>query len=1526
MSQPASRALRERAHAEGLYDPATEKDNCGVGFVASYTGEVSHRIIELALSVLSNLEHRGAQASDPTTGDGAGILLQIPHLLLTEECSKLGFSLGATGTYGVGMLFAPKDETLFLRVLSKIQHVVEDEGQFLLGVRDVPIDVSAAGKAARADEPRILQIFVGPGTLAADDAALDRKLYVIRRRIENECKAQALVDGDYPYFASFSTRTIVYKGLLQPEQLARYYRDLSDTRAITSHAIVHQRFSTNTFPSWSRAHPYRRIAHNGEINTLRGNVQWMASREPVLRAGVFGEDVQKLLPIIDTSGSDSAQFDDVLELLVHTGRSLPHALMMMIPEAWEKDASMPAEKRAFYAYHACIMEPWDGPACITFSDGRYVGATLDRNGLRPARHVTTKDGLVVMASETGVLPIEAENVIARGRLQPGRMFVVDTHRARIVDDEEMKHAIAERRPYARWVASHLLHLSSVQPPTGTLPPPLDPELTKTWQRAFGYSEEELKRVLAPMAESGEEAVGSMGNDAPLAVLSDEPQLLYAYFKQLFAQVTNPPIDPLRETHVMSLVQRLGPESNLFEESPQHAKKLEIESPILSELDLARIRALPSMPVVTIPCLVPVGRFEEGLKAICEKASAEVRRGASLVTLSDRGASESMMPVPMPLALGAVNAHLVSESLRQGCGLILDTGEAREAHHIALLIGLGAGAVHPYLALETMGQLASEGLVSLNAEKAKANYKKALEKSLLKVMSKLGISTVQSYRGARMFEAVGLSRELVNDYFGVASHLGGLTLSDVMQEASLRHRRAFQSAPSLRKSAGIYQYRKDGEKHAWNPATIALLQHAVRTGEYAQFKSFTTRINDEGKDNLIRGLLTFKPGQSIPIEEVESEHAILERFRTGAMSFGSISKEAHETLAIAMNRMGARSNTGEGGEDAARYLKDANGDSRRSAIKQIASGRFGVTAHYLASADELQIKVAQGAKPGEGGQLPGHKVDAEIARTRHSTEGVGLISPPPHHDIYSIEDLAQLIYDLKNSNPSAAISVKLVSEHGVGTVAAGVAKAKADHILVSGDSGGTGAAPLTSIKNAGIPWEIGLAEAHQVLVLNGLRDRVTLETDGQIKTGRDVVIAALLGAECIGFGTVALITMGCLMMRVCHLNTCPVGIATQDTRLRERFTGEPEHVLHYFSFLAREVRELMAELGFRTFTEMVGRTERLMQRSDVTHWKAKQLDLSRLLHCPDEGATRSKTTSQDHELELALDTVLIEQARGALEHKEPVELWMPVRNVHRTVSTMLSHEVVKRHGPAGLPDGTIRIHFEGSAGQSFGAFLAHGIDLTLVGDANDGVGKGLSGGRIAVRPEDVDGYVAENNVIVGNVALYGATSGEVFLRGQAGERFAVRNSGATTVVEGVGDHGCEYMTGGRVVVLGRIGRNFAAGMSGGVAYVLAPETGVPLSSLVHPGSVTLEPMLDEDLRTVRQLVHRHHQLTLSTLAWSVLSGWKQWSRRFLKVMPIELKRVLAAKQSASSPPSQTGSYTPPTGTQAGTQTGMQTGTL
>ena len=1456
-----------------------------------------------------NLEHRGAAASDPLTGDGAGLLLQIPHALLVEDCAKRGVELGAPAPTAWACCSCRKTSACACACIELAERVVREERQVVLGWREVPVKPEAAGPAARASMPHVMQLLVGPGTLPADDAALDRKLYVIRKRIDAEATRLGVREGDYPYVASMSTRTIVYKGLLTPEQLPRYYADLADPRMVTALAVFHQRFSTNTFPSWSRAHPYRRVAHNGEINTLRGNVGWMKAREPVLEAGVFGEDVRKLVPVIDEKGSDSSMFDDVLELLVHTGRSLPHAMAMMIPEAWEKNAAMPAERRAFYEYHACLMEPWDGPACIVFSDGKLVGAVLDRNGLRPARWVQTDDGLVVMASEVGVLELAPERIVRKERLTPGRMLLVDVSEGRIVSDEEAKAQMGARRPWSRWLEGNVVRTTDLPHLPGTVPPAAGASDRRRLERVWGYTDEDLRLVLAPMARAGEEAIGSMGKDSPPAALSARPQLLFSYFRQLFAQVTNPPIDPIREALVMSLVQALGPEANLFEESPEHARKLQVKSPVLRDDDLARIAALdrPGLRARKVSALFPSGAGIVGMeKALAELAAAAERavdEGATLVVISDRGVDRDRAPIPSLLALAVVHERLVRVGLRHRCGLVVETGEAREVAHVCLLVGFGAGAVNPYLAHQTIAAMAEEGVLGeTTAEQATSRYHKALEKGLLKVMSKMGISTVQSYRGARQFEAIGLSSELTRRYFsGVPSHLEGIGLVDLTDDVLRRHRAAFSKVrldpvEDPLETGGLHQLRRRGEHHAWNAGTLALLQHAVRSADRGKFRAFQARADEEARaGGLVRGLFDLVPGEAVPLEEVEPASSIVRRFKTGAMSFGSISKEAHETLAIAMNRLGARSNSGEGGEDAERFVPDAHGDLKKSAIKQVASGRFGVTLEYLASAEEIQIKIAQGAKPGEGGQLPGHKVDEHIARTRHATPGVPLISPPPHHDIYSIEDLAQLVYDLKNANPGARVSVKLVAEAGIGTIAAGVAKAKADTILVSGDAGGTGAAPLTSIQGAGIPWEIGLAEVQQVLVLNGLRGRVRLETDGQLKTARDVVIAALLGAEEMGFGTAALVTMGCVMMRVCHLNTCPVGVATQDPVLRARFAGQPEHVVSYFTFIAEEVRVLMAALGFRTFDEMVGRVERLRQRTDLSGKLAK-LDVSRLLYAPERPGPRRKVAEQDHELELALDTVLLEQARPAIDHGERVEIRMPIRNVHRTACTLLSHAVVRAHGAAGLPEGTIRLHFTGSAGQSFAAFLAPGVDVTLEGDANDGLGKGLSGGSIVVVPSEGSPFVPEDNVLVGNVALYGATSGEVFLRGRAGERFAVRNSGATAIVEGTGDHGCEYMTGGTVVVLGPTGRNFAAGMSGGVAYVLDGDGA--FASRVNTEMVHLEPMETEDFQVVRGLVHRHWQRTQSQLAWRVLSGWRQWSRRFVKVMPVDYRRVRGERRGAA----------------------------
>jgi len=1491
---------------QGLYDAMHEHDACGVGFVVDIHGAASHTIVEQGLQILQNLTHRGACGCDPLTGDGAGLLTQVPDAFLRKACAEVDVTLPPRGEYGVGMVFLPRrvDERDECREL--LEKVVREEGQRLLGWRRVPVDESKCGPLARSLMPEIRQIFLARGRETPDQAALERKLYVIRKRAERLVRDSGMRDTESFYMPSLSSRTIVYKGLLLPEQIPQFYRDLTHPQFVSALALVHQRFSTNTFPSWDRAHPYRFLAHNGEINTLRGNINRMHARESMFASPLFGEDMEKLFPIITPGGSDSAMFDNALELLVHTGRSLPHAVMMMIPEAWQKHESMSPEKRAFYAYHACLMEPWDGPASIAFSDGTVIGAVLDRNGLRPSRYVVTRDGLVVMASEVGVLDIPPENVLAKGRLQPGRMFLVDTAAGRIVADEEIKASISAQQPYRQWLDRNLVPLASLPSRPAAEVPGFDGATLRARQRAFGYTIEDLKFLMAPMAINAQEAVGSMGNDTPLAVLSDRPQLLFNYFKQLFAQVTNPPIDPIREELVMSLKTTIGAEQNLFEETPAHCRQLELEEPAIGDAELAKIKALdqPGLRAETLPILYPVREggagLERALDALCAMAEEAIVNGVTVLVLSDRGADAETAPIPSLLATAAVHHHLIRAGTRTRCGLVVESGEPREVMHFALLAGYGAGAINPYLALETIADMVAGGVIKgVGSDEALAHYLKAANKGILKVMTKMGISTLQSYRGAQIFEAVGLNRELIDRYFTwTASRIQGIGLDEIAGEAAARHAQAHATLPELDDeldAGGQYQWRRRGEHHAYNPSTVATLQHAVRSGSYQLFKEYAALANDESRRLCtLRGLLKFKPTKPIPLAEVEPAGAIVTRFKTGAMSLGSISREAHENLAIAMNRLGGKSNTGEGGEDPVRYVPDANGDSRRSAIKQVASGRFGVTSHYLVNADEIQIKMAQGAKPGEGGQLPGHKVDPYIARIRYATPGVGLISPPPHHDIYSIEDLAQLIHDLKNANDRARISVKLVAEVGVGTVAAGVSKAKADVVLISGHDGGTGASPLTSIKHAGIPWELGLAETQQVLVLNDLRSRIRVETDGQLKTGRDVAIAALLGAEEFGFATAALIASGCIMMRVCHLNTCPVGIATQDPVLRRRFAGTPEHVVNFMLFVAEELREIMAGLGFRTVDEMIGRTDRLETREALDHWKARGLDLSEILHrpeAPDAVGIRC-TVVQDHGLERALDHALIERCWPALENRTPVEASFPIRNVNRTACTMLSAEVSRRHGLEGLPPDTITLHFTGSAGQSFGAFLAPGIAITLEGEANDYFGKGLSGGRIVVYPSRRATFVAEDNILVGNVSLYGATGGEVFIRGQAGERFAVRNSGVTAVVEGVGDHGCEYMTRGLVVVLGMTGRNFAAGMSGGVACVY--DAGGDFAGRCNRGMVEIEPMEETDLATVRELVRRHYEYTESAVAWRILSGWKDTARKFVKVMPVEYRKVLAAQ--------------------------------
>ena len=1495
--------------AQGLYNPAHEHDACGIGFVASINGEKSHDIIAKGIQVLLNLAHRGACGCDPETGDGAGVLIQIPHKFFAGECEKLGFTLPQPGAYAVGMTFLPVEKHPRLQSEGILERIIKEEGLTLLGWRDTPVYASAIGRIARASQPYIQQVFVRcPASM--DEDTFERKLYVVRKRAENEVRESDVENAEMFYIPSFSCRTIVYKGLLLANQIANFYRELADPDAESALCLVHQRFSTNTFPSWERAHPYRYIAHNGEINTLRGNVNWMHARQSLLSSPLFGHDLKKLYPIIAPNGSDSANFDNAVELLYQAGRSLPHVMAMLIPEAWAGNPHMKPEKRAFYEYHACVMEPWDGPAAIAFTDGRVIGATLDRNGLRPGRYVVTHDGLVVMASEAGVLDVPAEQVKRKGRLQPGKMFLVDTVEGRIVSDKEIKDKLASQHPYAEWVAENQITIDQLPEPTRMHHP--DAEALLRRQRAFGYSDEDLRMILSPMATKGEEPVGSMGTDTPLACLSDKPQSLFNYFKQLFAQVTNPPIDPIREEMVMSLISYIGSERNILEEAPENCHMLKLAHPLLTNRDLEKLRRVSNRDLLatTLSTLFRASEGEAGLKRaldeLCQRASLAVKAGYSLLILSDRGVDKDYAPIPCLLALATVHNLLVREETRTQIALITESGEPREVMHFALLSGYGASAINPYLALESVENLAWRGELGdgITPEIAIKHFLKAIKKGLLKTFSKMGISTLQSYQGAQVFEAIGLNKELVDSYFsGTTSRLEGVGLSVLAAEAQIKHEYAFRPLSDFETElsvGGTYHQRVNGEYHLLNPQTISKLQQAVRQESYKTFQEYTDLI-DKRSANLctLRGLMKLKKSDSpVPLEEVETAKEIVKRFTTGAMSFGSISKEAHETLAIAMNRIGGKSNTGEGGEDEERFKPDANGDLRRSAVKQVASARFGVTANYLVNADELQIKMAQGAKPGEGGQLPGHKVDEVIARLRHSIPGVGLISPPPHHDIYSIEDLAQLIYDLKNVNPQARIAVKLVAEVGVGTVAAGVAKAHADVVLISGDSGGTGASPLSSIKHAGIPWELGLAETQQVLLLNDLRSRIRVQTDGKLQTGRDVVIAALLGAEEFGFATTPLIAMGCVMMRKCHLNTCSVGIATQDPVLRKQFQGQPEHVINFFFFIAEQVRQHMAELGFRKLDEMVGRVDMLDVEPAVNHWKAQGLDFSAILHNPPipSRVARRCIQSQDHGLHQALDHQLVEHSLDALLTLSPLEIRLPVRNVHRSVGTMLSGDVARRYGSAGLPDDTLKIHLEGSAGQSLGAFLSKGITITLEGEANDYVGKGLSGGRIIVYPPKTCTFAPEENIIIGNVALYGATSGEAFFNGVAGERFAVRNSGSTAVVEGVGDHGCEYMTNGLVLVLGSCGRNFAAGMSGGIAYVF-DERGDFAEKRCNLESVDLEPLIEpEDLRIARDLISRHLSLTQSPRAKWILDNWQDAVSRFIKVFPHEFKRVLGVARS------------------------------
>ncbi len=1494
---------------QGLYHPRNEHDACGIGFVANIRGEKSHGIIRKGLEVLINLTHRGATGCDPDTGDGAGILIQIPHEFYAHEYGVLGMPrLPEAGAYGVAMCFLPVDKHSRLQAEGVFERIAQEEGLTVLGWRDTPVNGMAVGREARASQPYIEQLFLGrPAEM--DEDSFERLLYRVRRRTENEMAESEIEGKEFFYVPSLSCRTIVYKGLMLAPQIEKFYYDLANPLVKSALCLIHQRFSTNTFPSWKLAHPYRYVAHNGEINTIRGNINWMNARQSVLASPLYNGQIDKLFPVIMPGGSDSASLDNTVEFLLQSGRSLPHVMAMLIPEAWAGNPDMDEDKRAFYEYHASLMEPWDGPAAIAFTDGRVIGATLDRNGLRPGRYIVTKDDLVVLASEAGVLDVPAKDIRMKGQLQPGRMFLVDTVEKRIISDAEFKKQLAGRQPYASWLKEQQVTLDQLPEPSRMIA--FNPETLLRRQRAFGYSEEDLRILLAPMAAKGEEPVGSMGNDVPLACLSDRPQSLFNYFKQLFAQVTNPPIDPIREELVMSLISYIGTERNILAEAPENCHTLKLPHPILTNRDLEKLRRVSTgdLLATTLPALFRVADGEQGLKRSLEELSARathaVESGYTLLILSDRGVDPTYAAIPSLLAMAAVHNRLVQEKTRTQVALIIESGEPREVMHFALLIGYGASAINPYLAIETLHDLKRLGLLphNITGNHAEKNFIKAINKGLLKTFSKMGISTLQSYRGAQVFEAVGLNQSLVEAYFpGTASRIEGVGLDVLAREALLKHAFAFQPLTESETElvvGGQYQFREGGEYHLLNPDTISKLQYAVRENNPATFQEYTDLLDDRNRHLCtLRGLFQLKYAKKpLPLDEIEPAKEIVKRFTTGAMSFGSISKEAHETLAIAMNRMGGMSNTGEGGEDEVRFKPDANGDSRRSAVKQVASGRFGVTTNYLVNADELQIKMAQGAKPGEGGQLPGHKVDEIIAKVRHSIPGVGLISPPPHHDIYSIEDLAQLIYDLKNVNPKARIAVKLVSEVGVGTVAAGVSKAHADTVLISGDSGGTGASPLSSIKHAGLPWELGLAETQQVLLLNDLRSRIRVQTDGKLQTGRDVVIAALLGAEEFGFSTMPLVSMGCIMMRKCHLNTCSVGIATQDPILRARFRGQPEHVINFFFFLAEQVRQYMAKLGFRTFDEMVGRVEKIDATIAHDHWKTKGIDLSSILHLPTlpSRVARHKVQAQNHGLDKALDHVLIEKAAPALESKTPVTGSFAIRNVHRTVGAMLGGQIAMRYGSAGLPDETIHFKFSGSAGQSFGAFVPSGVTLELEGESNDYLGKGLSGGRIIAYPPKGSSFLPEESILVGNVVLYGATSGEAFLNGIAGERFAVRNSGAVAVVEGVGDHGCEYMTNGTVIVIGKTGRNFAAGMSGGRAFVY-DEQGDFSTRRCNTTSVDLEPLASEqDIAEVRGLLERHRDLTGSPRAAWILRRWAEAQPRFIKVFPHEYKRVLGMQR-------------------------------
>ena len=1506
MNQTGDGVLLGPPQKQGLYDPQFEKDACGVGFVVNMKGRKSHSLVEQALQILVNLDHRGACGCEANTGDGAGILMQMPHEFFKRATDKSGFKLPNQGQYGVGMLFMPKDPAERETVKTALAKIIAEEGQTLLGWRDIPTDNSSLGETARAAEPFMMQVFVARNASVKDDLAFERKLYVIRKVAEQRIRyAGKIPGGKWFYVSSFSCRTVVYKGMLMPEQVGKYFADLGDSDMTTGLALVHSRFSTNTFPSWDRSHPYRYIAHNGEINTLRGNINWMYAAQSNFQSDLFGDDIKKLLPVINTDGSDSAMFDNCVELLLLTGRDLPHVMMMMIPEPWENHESMSPEKHAFYEYHSCLMEPWDGPASIAFTDGTRIGACLDRNGLRPSRYYVTKDDMVIMASEAGVLDIAPERVAIKGRLQPGRMFLVDTEQGRIVADEELKSKYATEHPYQKWLDEHHVLLKDLPEPAHKREPGHDTVLQR--QQAFGYTFEDLRFIVGPMGNDGVQPLGSMGTDTPLAVLSNKPQLLYNYFKQLFAQVTNPPIDPIREENITSTETMVGSRGSLLKPTPESCALLKLEHPLLTNEDLEKLRHVnrPKFKATTLPILFKAAEGAKGLETALDTmfaaADKAISEGTTIVILSDRDLNKENAPIPALLAVAGLHHYLIRKGSRSKIGLVLESGEPREVHHFALLIGYGCSAINPYLAYETLDDLIHEGMLpGLDHKKAVKNFIKAAVKGVVKTMAKMGISTVQSYRGAQIFEAIGLNNTVVDKYFTwTPSRIAGAGLDVIAEEVLKRHSHAFPDRPvnGVLDAGGQYQWRADGEYHLFNPQTIHKLQIACRLGSYKTFQEYAELVNAQSKNLCtLRGLFDFKWAEKpISIDEVESVDTIVKRFKTGAMSYGSISGEAHEALAIAMNRIGGKSNTGEGGEDNDRFTwTNEKGDSKNSAIKQVASGRFGVTSNYLVNARELQIKMAQGAKPGEGGELPGKKVYPHIAKTRGTTPGVGLISPPPHHDIYSIEDLAELIHDLKNSNRHARISVKLVSEIGVGTIAAGVAKAHADVVLISGHDGGTGASPLSSIKHAGGPWELGLAETHQTLMLNGLRSRIYVETDGQLKTGRDVAIAALLGAEEFGFATAPLVVLGCIMMRVCHMDTCPVGVATQNPKLRERFTGNPDHVVNFMKFIAQELREIMAKLGVRKIEDMIGRTDLVVPWKAIDHWKAKGLDLTPILYQPDACTCkdgRFRQIAQDHGLDKSLDiTRLLSICEPAIERGERVHADLPIRNVNRVVGTIVGSDVTKKWGANGLPDDTIHLKFNGSAGQSLGAFMPRGMTIELEGDANDYTGKGLSGGRIIVYPPKSSTFVAEENIIIGNVALYGATAGEIFVRGMAGERFGVRNSGVSAVVEAIGDHGCEYMTGGRVIILGKTGRNFAAGMSGGIAYVL-DEAG-DFASRINMQNVELEKLSDTDeIEEIWKLIQRHQTYTRSERAGKVLTDWDGMINRFVKVIPKDYKRML-----------------------------------